>query len=178
MATTASARRLFQAVGESPASERLAVAQERLYRPLLDWARDSPLHTDALGHSVHPPLTDVVTGCWLSASLLDIFAGRDARGAATLLAAAGLVASVPTALAGAGDWTELEGDDRRIGAVHSLATDVATFLFAGSLIARFRGRHGPGVALGLAGNVVVAGAGLLGGHLALSRGAADRSDLG
>src|SRR5688500_5138111 len=50
-------QRVTRAVGESPNSERVAQAQEMLYGPVIDWARRSPLHTDALGHSVHPLLT-------------------------------------------------------------------------------------------------------------------------
>jgi len=38
---------------------------------VIDWARRSTLLTDALGHSVHPMLTDVTLGCWPSASILD-----------------------------------------------------------------------------------------------------------
>ncbi len=86
-----------------------------------------------------------------------------------------MLASVPTAFAGAADWAGLSGAERRIGAVHALGTDAATFLFAGSLIARLRGRHRTGTKLALAGNVVIAGAGFLGGHLALHRGTARRT---
>ncbi len=87
---------------------------------------------------------------------------------------AGLVASLPTAIAGAGDWAEMSGEDRRIGAVHALGTDIATFLLLGSLVARLRGRPARGTRLALAGNVVMSGAGFLGAHLALSRGTARR----
>ncbi|MFH7324227.1 hypothetical protein [Aeromicrobium sp. JJY06] len=168
------AERVIRRVGESPVAEAIGNAQQRVYGPLLDWARRSPLHTDAFGHSVHPPLTDVTLGCWLSATILDVVGGESARRSATVLTAAGLAASVPTALAGAGDWTELAGPERRIGAAHSAATDVATFLFLGSLVARLRGNDGAGARFALAGNLVAAGAGFLGGHLALSRGTADR----
>jgi hypothetical protein len=162
-------------VGESPVSERVADAQEFVYRPVLDWARRSPLHTDALGHSVHPSLTDLTLGCWMSASILDLAGGAQARRAATLLVEAGLAASVPTAIAGAGDWAEMSGVERRIGAVHALGTDIATLLLLGSLVARLRGGYAAGTKLGLAGNVAAAGAGFLGGHMALNRGTARRT---
>ncbi|MDQ0863830.1 hypothetical protein [Arthrobacter globiformis] len=64
--------------------------------------------------------------------------------------------------------------ERRIGAVHALGTDAAVVLLLGSLIARMRGHHALGLKLGLAGNAIVAGAGFLGGHLALNRGTARR----
>ncbi|MGL3805413.1 DUF2231 domain-containing protein [Paeniglutamicibacter sp. R2-26] len=167
-------QRAARAVGENQFSERVAVAQEKIYAPLLGWARRSVLHTGVLGHSVHPALTDVTLGCWVSASILDVAGGAASRRGATLLVGAGLLAAGPTALAGAGDWAGMSGDERRIGAVHALGTDAAVFLFLGSLLARLRGRHGLGVRLGLAGNAVAAGAGFLGGHLALNRGTARR----
>lgn len=162
-------------VGESPVSERVARAQELAYGPVIDWARRSPLHTDVLGHSVHPLLTDLTLGSWMSASLLDLVGGAQARPAATLLVGAGLAAAGPTAIAGTGDWAEMSGAERRIGAVHALGTDVATFLLLGSLVARLRGGYAAGRRLGLAGNLVAAGAGFLGGHLALNRGTARRT---
>ncbi len=175
MSTTSLAQRVIRAVSESPVSERVADVQATFYGPVLERLRTSPFHTDALGHSVHPPLTDVTLGTWLSASVLDVAGGPGARPGAALLVGAGLAASVPTAFSGAADWTELSGEERRIGAIHSLSTDLGTFLFVGSLIARLRGRHSAAVKLGLAGNLVMAGAGFLGGHLALSRGTARRA---
>lgn len=141
---------MLRGVGESPVAERLAVAQDRLYGPLLDWAADSRVfHTDLLGHSPHPTLTDVTVGCWLSASVVD-------------------------ATGGAADWARMTGAPRRIGAVHALGTDLAIYLFVGSLAARLRGRDTAGARLAAAGNLVMVAAGFLGAHLALSRGAARR----
>ena len=168
-------QRVARAVGESPLSERVAVAQEFVYGPVIDWARRSPFHTGVLGHSVHPLLTDLTLGCWISASILDVAGGSQARRSATLLVGAGLAAAGPTAIAGAGDWAEMTGTERQIGAVHALGTDVAVVLLLGSLIARMRGRYALGISLSLAGNAIVAGAGFLGGHLALNRGTARRT---
>ena len=165
------------AVSESPVSERVAHAQELLYGPAMEWARRSPLHTDALGHSVHPMLTDVTLGCWLGASILDLAGGAGSRRSANLLVGVGLIASGPTAIAGAGDWAEMSGTERRIGAVHALGTDAATFLLLGSLVARRRGRYAAGTKFALAGNLVMMGAGFLGGHLALNRGTARRTPV-
>ena len=175
MAATGVAGRVAEAVGESRLADGIARAQRAAYGPIVDAAARSPLHSAVLGHSLHPPLTDVTTGCWLATSLLDALGGVESRRAATLLAVAGTVAAVPTAVAGAADWSELAGAESSIGAVHALGTDVATFLFIGSVVARGRGRHRQGARLALAANVVMVGAGLLGGHLALSRGTAARS---
>ena len=169
------AQGVFRTVGESSVSERVANAQEKIYGPLLDWARHSPLHTDALGHSVHPMLTDVTLGCWLCTSILDMSDGSGSRRSTKLLVGIGLVMSGPTAIAGAADWAEMSGTDRSIGAVHALGTDIATICFLSSLVARVRGRNSAGSKLALAGNLVMVGAGLLGGHLALNRGTARRT---
>jgi hypothetical protein len=93
------------------------------------------------------------------------------------LVGVGLIASGPTAIAGAGDWAEMSGTERRIGAVHALGTDAATCLLLGSLVARMRGRYAAGTKFALAGNLVMVGAGFLGGHLALNRGTARRTPL-
>ncbi len=164
-------RRAAHAVAESPVSERVADAQKFVYAPVLAWARRSPLHSDVLGHSLHPVLT---LGCWTSATLLDVVGGCASRRAATLLTSAGVAVAVPTAVAGAADWAEMTGSERRVGAVHALGTDIATFLFIGSLVARLRGRYAAATRLGLGANLVMMGAGFLGGHLALNRGTARR----
>ena len=117
-------------------------------------------------------LTDVTLGCWLGASILDLARGSASRRSANLLVGVGLIASGPTAIAGAGDWAEMSGTECRIGAVHALGTDAATFLLLGSLVARARGRYAAGTRFALAGNLVMVGAGFLRGHLALNRGTA------
>lgn len=176
MNPSTTSERLVRAVGESPVSESLARAQEYLYGPLVRWVRRrTPFNAPVVGHSLHPILTDFPLGCWVSASVLDLAGGLRARRSATLLVATGVAAAVPTALAGANDWSELAGSDRRIGGVHALGTDAATLLMGVSLIARLRGRHRGGVILGLAANAVAAGSGFLGGYLALTRGAARRT---
>ncbi len=48
-----------------------------------------------LGHPVHPPLTDVVIGAWVSAGYLDLFGGENSEDAADRLVALGVVAGVP-----------------------------------------------------------------------------------
>src|SRR5215213_10154 len=79
-------RRAAQAVAESRGSEWVADAQGLVYAPVLEWAQGSPLHSDVLGHSLHPVLTDLTLGCWTSATLLDVVGGPTSRHGATLLA--------------------------------------------------------------------------------------------
>jgi hypothetical protein len=166
--------RLVDAVRESPVSHVLDRLLTTVTGPFVP-SDDSPFRPDVLGHGLHPVLTDLPLGCWTSASILDLVGGKSGRPAATRLLALGLLAAGPTAYAGLADWSRLQGDDRRIGAVHAIGNDVAIVLFLGSFLARVRGDHGRGVRLALLGNLASAGAGHLGGYLALERGTADRS---
>lgn len=165
---------LVRAVEDHPLSRVLDRLLTAVTAPVVP-GDDSPLRSDALGHALHPVLTDLPLGCWTSASLVDLIGGARGRSAATRLLAVGLLAAGPTAYAGLADWSRLEGPERRLGAVHAIGNDVAIVLFVGSFLARVRGQHGRGVRLALLGNLATAAAGHLGGVLALGRGTASRS---
>jgi nitrite reductase/ring-hydroxylating ferredoxin subunit/uncharacterized membrane protein len=125
-----------------------------------------------LGHAVHPPLTDVVIGSFLGASLLDVLAPGSDRAAERLLAI-GIAAAVPTAVTGANDWADTEIADpavRRVGLVHAAANVSALSLYAASLVARRRGTRAAGTSLALAGAAVLTVSGYLGGHMSYTRG--------
>jgi nitrite reductase/ring-hydroxylating ferredoxin subunit/uncharacterized membrane protein len=124
-----------------------------------------------LGHPVHPPLTDVVIGSFLGASLLDLL-GADGRASERLIQV-GLLSALPTALTGLNDWADAEPADervRRVGVIHGGANNLALGLYAASLAARRRGAHGRGKELALAGTAVMTVGGYLGGHMAYVRG--------
>src|SRR5690348_2663329 len=139
--------------GAVAAGQRVA----RLIRP--GKVRDV-LHGVWLGHPLHPVLIQVTTGAWLSASILD-FTGADDR-AARRLAAAGIGAAVPAAIAGAADWSEQHEQQMRVGVIHAAGNIIAVGLYAASLTRR--GPHG-GRLLRLAGLAAVSASGLLGGHM-------------
>ncbi|MEU4116072.1 Rieske (2Fe-2S) protein [Kitasatospora sp. NPDC028055] len=122
-----------------------------------------------LGHPLHPGLVQLPIGCWTSAGLLDFTPG--ARRSADALVATGLLTAVPTALSGWVDWARLDPPRRRTGLVHALANTTGVLLYAGSLLARCRGRRARGRLLGLAGLVAITGGGVLGGHLAYGQAA-------
>ena len=127
----------------------------------------------ALGHAVHPILTDVVIGSWTSATVLDLIGGRNSDEAAQRLVMVGIAAYGPTALTGVTDWADTEiGDSgaRRVGLLHAATNSVALSLYTASLRARRRGDRGRGVALGLAGAGVLTAGGFLGGHLSYAQG--------
>src|SRR6266581_401197 len=93
-----------------------------------------------LGHPLHPVLTDVVLGTWTSAAMLDVVGGRDTRKAARRLIGLGVLAALPTAVAGLADWSDLRKGPQRVGMVHA-AGNVATIgLMTLSWNARRRGK--------------------------------------
>jgi nitrite reductase/ring-hydroxylating ferredoxin subunit/uncharacterized membrane protein len=124
----------------------------------------------ALGHPVHPPLTDAVIGTWASAVALDLVGGKRSRRAADRLIALGVWAAVPTAATGVNDWTTLFGSTRRVGVVHGSGNLLATGLFGTSWLARKAGRRVLGKALALAGLTSVSVGAFLGGHLSFRKG--------
>ena len=118
------------------------------------------LHGVWLGHPLHPVLVQAPAGAWLSAAILDL-TRRDEK-ASRHLAAAGLIAAAPAALAGAADWSEQHEQQMRVGIVHAAGNAVALGLYGGSLAAR-----DPRLsrALRCAGLAAVSVSGLLGGHI-------------
>jgi uncharacterized membrane protein len=111
------------------------------------------LHGTWLGHQLHPMLIAGPIGLWSGALLLDLTAGRNGRDAARRLVGAGVLAVLPTAAAGAADWSELgmAKGPKRVGLVHAAANNATALLFAASWLARRRGRHARGVGLAVVG---------------------------
>ena len=123
-----------------------------------------------LGHPLHPLLTDAVIGTWTSALLLDLLGGQGAEESADRLISVGILASLPTAAAGASDWADLLDGDRRAGGIHGLANTGALTLQILSLAARRRGDRRRGVILSATGYAVMSFSGWLGGHLSYASG--------
>lgn len=121
-----------------------------------------------LGHALHPLLTDLVIGSFMSATLLDVVGGVDAGQASERLIAIGIAAYGPTALTGVSDWSDSESADervRRTGLVHAATNAAALSLYTASLVARRRGARGLGAVFGAAGATALTAAGYLGAHL-------------
>jgi nitrite reductase/ring-hydroxylating ferredoxin subunit/uncharacterized membrane protein len=123
-----------------------------------------------VGHPVHPAIVAVPMGAWVSAGALDVIGGRGARRSARRLIGLGVLTATPAALTGWSDWLDTEGAERRVGLVHAAANATAISLYAGSWLARGRGRHGRGVGLALLGSGALSAGGWLGGHLAFALG--------
>lgn len=125
-----------------------------------------------LGHALHPMLTDVVIGSFLSATLLDLVGGDDDGRGAQRLIAIGMAAYGPTALTGINDYADTEPADagvRRAGLLHATVNSAALTLYVASLAARRRGKRGRARLLSVAGAGVLGAGGYLGGHLSFTK---------
>ena len=122
---------------DSVADRVVTPLEPLLGRPDVERAMES-MRGGALGHSLHPALTDVPMGFWTASLLLDLVAESRAAG---LLSALGSAGAVGAAAAGFADWTRLEGRRRRLGVVHAGLNGGALGLELLSLGARLRGRR-------------------------------------
>lgn len=122
-----------------------------------------------LKHPVHPPLTDVVIGSWLSGLAVDALGGEEAAKASRRLVGLGILAALPTAATGASDWSDLIGKDRRLGSIHAVANSTALAAQTMSWFERRRGHRGRGVALSVTAVGMSSAAAWIGGHLSFGR---------
>jgi nitrite reductase/ring-hydroxylating ferredoxin subunit/uncharacterized membrane protein len=120
-----------------------------------------------LGHPLHPAISDLPVGAWTTAVIMDLIG---AHGAADTCVKVGVVAALPTALAGVADWHDTVDRDRRVGLAHGLLNTAALGLFIGSIAARRRGGQALGVGLSSLGWSIVFGAAYLGGDLVFKHG--------
>ena len=159
--------RLTQRLEET---EGLDDAVRRL-QPVADALRDHPnvdaaLRGDWLGHAVHPLMTDAPIGLWTSAMVLDLLGGVQAQPAARKLVGLGVLLAVPTAWTGWAEWAAASDQRaKRVGVVHAAANGVAIACYAGSWVARRRGRTDKGRRLALLGGAALGAGGYLGAHL-------------
>jgi nitrite reductase/ring-hydroxylating ferredoxin subunit/uncharacterized membrane protein len=124
-----------------------------------------------LGHPLHPALTDVPIGAWISAAALDAVGDERAERAADTLVGFGILSALPTAVTGLSDLADVvKRRDRSVGAAHALINVLGLSLYTASYLARKDGRRAMGVALSTAGVAAITAGGFLGGHLAYRRG--------
>jgi nitrite reductase/ring-hydroxylating ferredoxin subunit len=104
--------------------------------------------------------------------VLDLVSGKGSAPAARRLVGLGLLAALPTATAGASDWSDTTGAERRVGLVHAAGAWLSMGLYGASWLARGRGNkgHRRGIVLALAGSGTLAATGYLGGHLTYAYG--------
>lgn len=121
-----------------------------------------------LGHALHPLMTDLPLGCWMSAIALDLLGGNEK--ASQRLVGLGLLAVPLTAAAGLSEWDTIKRpEERRVTAVHAVGNTLAALAFTRSWMKRRKGQHASGKAWSLLGGIMALGTGYLGGHLSFAR---------
>jgi len=145
---------VFDAIVESTQDNETVERVAKTVQPLVAKAiRDtrkskSPianfLHGTWMGHPLHPILTDVPIGAWLSAAMLDSLAlltkNDSMLPAADLCVSAGVVSALLTAVAGLADWSQTYGRPARVGVVHATFNLLATTFYASAALTRKRNR--------------------------------------
>jgi nitrite reductase/ring-hydroxylating ferredoxin subunit len=152
--------RILSKLERAAGLDRVVTPAQSFVRRLRPGRVRDGLHGVWLGHPVHPVLVQAPLGAWLSAGVLDVW--PDGQRAARRLAAFGLIAAAPAALAGAADWSEQHEQQMRVGVVHAMANVTAMGLYGASLLAR---TSALGRTLRYAGLMTAGVGGLLGGHI-------------
>ena len=156
---------------KSSTLDALGRATQSLVRRILPAPVADVLRGAPIGHPLHPALVAVPIGSWVSASLLDLTGGDAA--AARRLVGFGVLAAVPSAVAGAADWAQIdaatETEAFRVAYVHALLNDLALTLYATSWLARRKDRRVKGALAAFAGSGALTAAGWLGGHIVFRR---------
>jgi nitrite reductase/ring-hydroxylating ferredoxin subunit/uncharacterized membrane protein len=163
--------KLLEPIERMQALDRVADAVAGAFSKVVPAGRLKDLLSGTrLGHPVHPVLTDVAIGSWLSALFLDVAGGPATEQAADALVALGVAAAVPTAVTGLSDWADTWGKARRIGLVHAAVNVGGVLCFGSSLLARRQRARGAGRLLSIAGAGVMTLGSYLGGHLTFRKG--------
>lgn len=123
-----------------------------------------------LGHQLHPMVTDLPIGAWLSAAVLDAFSKGTPSPTAKRLVGFGILAAIPAAATGSSDWSDTIGAEQRVGFAHGTANSAALVLQGISYLRRRQGKQKSAIALSTIALGITAFAGYLGGHLTLRRG--------
>lgn len=164
--------KLMDRIERSPGLDRVGDPIAKAVRPVLEPTPVlNALSGTWVGHRLHPLLTDVVIAAWVSAGVLDLVHGDDARDATQTLVGVGIVGSLPTAASGLSDWLDYGPKVRRTGMVHAAANTVALGLQAASFVARRRGDTVRGKRLSSYALAALGAGGYLGGHLSYVLGA-------
>ncbi len=131
------------------------------------------LHGTWLGHPLHPVLTDIPIGAWTIAVMCDLVAvqrGSDeAAKMADTLNAIGVVAALPTALAGIADYSAIDQSALSLGAAHGLLNSAGLILNALSIRARATGNRERGVLLSTIAFGAISLSGWIGGEMVSDR---------
>ncbi len=150
-----------------------------IYRPLGPLGRGlrNLMHgTKPMGHPLHPAITDLPIGAWITAVVLDVashYTSSIPRGAAEVALLVGIVGAVGAAVTGYADFYDTYGHERRLAFTHGATMTVALILMLISEGLRHWGSagvHSLAVGLSFAGVLLMLFGGYLGGHLVFGLG--------
>ncbi len=164
---------VIDAVENAAALDGIGKAAGKQVRSLVKQPLKDALAGTWLGHALHPLMTDVVIGTFLSTTLLDVVGGDEDGRAGSRLIGIGMAAYLPTALTGVNDWADTEPASdavRRTGLIHAASNSTALAFYAGSRAARRNGRRGRARLLSISGATALMAGGFLGGHLSFALG--------
>jgi nitrite reductase/ring-hydroxylating ferredoxin subunit/uncharacterized membrane protein len=138
-----------------------------------------PLHnllsgTSVFGHPLHPALTDVPLGAWLTGVVADYLAittNLVPRSAGTIALAVGLAVALGAAVTGYTDFQDVYGLERRAALAHGLTMTVVFLIQTLSFILRLVGAYPVGVGLATAGLFLTMFGMYIGGHVVYGFGA-------
>ena len=124
--------------------------------------------TSVFGHPLHPALTDVPLGAWLTGVVADYLAittNLVPRSAGTIALALGLVVAAGAAITGYSDIQDVYGLERRTATAHGLTMTLVFLIETLSFILRLAGAYPVGVGLATAGLFLTMFGMYIGGHV-------------
>lgn len=164
---------LTRTAADQPALDPIAEPLSRAVRGAYESAGPAgemvknAVHGVWLQHPLHPVFTDVPIGAWTTALALDTAANGDPgmRRATTFAIGVGLAGAVGAAVTGLTDWSETQGQSRRVGLVHGLLNVAATSLMAAAFLQRRTDRRASGRTFAWSGYAIMLASAYLGGDL-------------
>ena len=114
----------------------------RAFGPLGHPLRNLLSGTSVFGHPLHPALTDVPLGAWLTGVVADYLAATTnlvPRSAGTIALALGLVVAAGAAVTGYTDFQDVYAMERRAALAHGLTMTAVFAVMAASLVLRLVG---------------------------------------
>lgn len=133
------------------------------------WPIRNVLHGSFMGHPLHATVTDIPTGAWATAMILDTaeiaFGKRELGPGADAAVGIGLAGASVASLSGWADWKHTKGSTQRTGLIHGLLNGAATGFYLISFILRKTGARRFGQVFSTVGFGLTLAGSYLGGEL-------------
>jgi nitrite reductase/ring-hydroxylating ferredoxin subunit/uncharacterized membrane protein len=137
------------------------------------WPIRNVLHGSFMGHPLHATVTDIPTGAWTTAFVLDaadiLFDQKQLAPGADAAIAVGLAGASAASASGWADWKHTKGSTQRTGLIHGMLNGAATAFYLTSFILRKTGLRGLGQVFSTLGFGLTLAGSYLGGELVFDR---------